>query len=927
MSDEDYVVIDEQQSDNYSVRSLEERPEEKSFSNKDWIMNNSMESDSSDNYSDVDIYLQPAKSEKRKKAEMESELKELIKTSKISNDKKELRECGKKIGRLVKELGIKDLSAFNEPAVDVEIVEKNEVESQSGDDMLFFAEVEEPSVVSPRMVSEKVYNITKSSAWTGSTPQKLLQNYVSKKHKGADIKYTVTEHQSKKHWSKVSIPTLPLEISMQGEYVTRKEDARDFVALKALYHFGIAQSLRNQVDQGFRDIIDQWIKEKLQLERQETIRQIKELDQDIDLIVKERQQKHFVQSNNDEKVKDEVNVNIVKEEKKPTPSLKEWTQKTNNTLLKVRQALPAFSKYQEIVDAVQRNRVIVISGETGSGKSTQIPQFLLQSAIESSAKHFNLICTQPRRISAMSLASRVAQEQGGKVAQKDGWIGYQVRNDSKTHRGTRITYCTTGILLQRLISDPLLYSVTHLVIDECHERTLDSDLLLFLIKKVLECRTDLRVVLMSATANASHFAQYFASSGSQVPMLFIEGRTFPVTTMYLEDILKITGYTPANDSEYIVKEKMVTKSTSVSISGRGGNKYRMQVNWQEALSKLDLSDDDDEVEDDETKRPDVENVKTTCDIAIKKIIDKLDPKKINFDLIVHIIRYILNEGNTEGSVLCFLPGAGEISKLMDILKSEFATRNELMLDIYPLHSNLSNEEQALVFKPATIGKLKVVLSTNIAETGVTIPDAVYVIGNIWILLLICLDSLRAREINHDQKRGISKLVDTFISKANAKQRRGRAGRVQNGFCFHLVPVDVFEKLPEQQVPEMQRLSLEEICLKMRTTLQNASHIGLVDLFQELIDPPPLKNVQSAVGLLKSIEALDANEAITDLGKSIGQLPVNARIGKMLLLGVFLGCLDPILTIASVLSIGKTPFRFPSGEVEAAKLAHAIFSKG
>ena len=197
------------------------------------------------------------------------------------------------------------------------------------------------------------------------------------------------------------------------------------------------------------------------------------------------------------------------------------------------------------MDTIQNSRVVVISGETGCGKSTQLPQFILQYAIESKNEHVDVICTQPRRISAVSLAERVGQEMAdpGHPGADGTWVGYQVRLENQISADTRLRYITTGVLLRRLASDAKLQGVTHVVIDEVHERSLDSDLLLYCMKKVLLANPRLKLILMSATLESEKFVSYFSSSMySEIPCFKIPGKTFPVQVMYLEEAIQLSGY-------------------------------------------------------------------------------------------------------------------------------------------------------------------------------------------------------------------------------------------------------------------------------------------------------------------------------------------------------------------------------------------------
>ena len=211
-----------------------------------------------------------------------------------------------------------------------------------------------------------------------------------------------------------------------------------------------------------------------------------------------------------------------------------------------RKRLPAWSKRAELLEAVRANQVVIVAGETGCGKTTQLPQFILDDAIaRGEGGRCSLICTQPRRISATSVASRVAQERGEKLGAKGSSVGYKIRLESVASESTRILFVTTGVLLRRLAEDPLLAGVSHVIVDEVHERSLDSDFLLVLLRDVLPHRPTLRVVLMSATLNAAAFGAYFAGAA----VATIPGFTHPVQEHYLEDILQVTGYVPDRGSD------------------------------------------------------------------------------------------------------------------------------------------------------------------------------------------------------------------------------------------------------------------------------------------------------------------------------------------------------------------------------------------
>jgi HrpA-like RNA helicase len=476
---------------------------------------------------------------------------------------------------------------------------------------------------------------------------------------------------------------------------------------------------------------------------------------------------------------------------------------------------------------------------------------------------------QPRRISAMSLAQRVGAEVGDHhLFGPKSWVGYQVKNDSKVNSNTCIQYVTTGILLRVLESDPELINTTHVVVDEVHERTLESDFLLLLLKRILVKRKGLKVILMSATADAQHFADYF---DFHVPCLFIPGKTFPVQTWFLEEVIEKTGFRMFADSEYASPpSNLLAHVQKLSVSDKRGSKRSLNFSWNEELEHVDDS--------------------------IKGTLERMNHDRINYDLIAALVKYICQYSEDNGSILIFLPGIYEIKRAYDTIHEELeiGSRDGYKLWVLQLHGGLEAKEQSLVFQTSARGFRKVVLSTNVAETGITIPDVVYVV-----------DTCRAREIGFDLKRGISRLSDVLISKANAKQRQGRAGRVQEGQCFRLITKERFENLPNHRPPEAHRVPLQDICLRFRSIIKETN--VLFQLLQLLIDPPPAKTIEIAVSLLKSIHALDDQEMITNEGRLLAQLPLDVQIGNIVLYGILFGCLDPILTICSILSTGKTMF--------------------
>lgn len=422
-------------------------------------------------------------------------------------------------------------------------------------------------------------------------------------------------------------------------------------------------------------------------------------------------------------------------------------------MLAQRQKLPAWQVREDVVDTVADNQITIISGETGSGKSTQSVQFILDDLYDRGyAKCANIIVTQPRRISALGLADRVSEERCTAVGQE---VGYSIRGENKSSKDTKITFVTTGVLLRRLqtsggrIDDVVasLADVSHVVIDEVHERSLDTDFLLSIIRDVLAKRKDLKLILMSATLDSATFGNYFKADGLRVGFVEISGRTFPVQDFYLDDIIHQTGFM--------------------------GNDYDGKA------SDRNLDDQQ----------------------RVSKVIQSLG-MRINYNLLAETTKAIdaeLSQTQKSGGILIFLPGVAEINQICRIL-STVST-----LHVLPLHASLETKEQRKVFAPPLHGKRKVVVATNVAETSITIDDIVAVI-----------DSGRVKETSFDPQNNMRKLEETWASRAACKQRRGRAGRVQAGKCFKLYTRNLEEQtMLERPEPEIRRVPLEQLCLSVR----------------------------------------------------------------------------------------------------------------
>lgn len=400
---------------------------------------------------------------------------------------------------------------------------------------------------------------------------------------------------------------------------------------------------------------------------------------------------------------------------------------------RVRQSLPAWRERQKIVGFVSNHRVVVLTGETGCGKTTQVPQYVLEDAeLQGSGAEVHIVVTQPRRIAAISVAERVAWERGETLGKS---VGYAIRLESSPPRPRgSILYCTTGILLHRLQRADGLVGVSHVIIDEVHERDVDTDFLLVVIRELLNHSPTLRVVVMSATLDASIFTRYFGGC----PLVNIPGMTHPVRVYNLDDLPQLMGrfHLPALRQAH------------------GGS---------------------------------------------------LDEEDVDIDLTVSVIVWISQVfAQGDGAILCFLPGWDTITIVRDRLLKVRASR---FMMIVPLHSQLPAGEQRAAFARAPFGMRKVVLATNIAETSVTIDDVVYVV-----------DSGKIKEKQYDVSRNLTTMRVQWTSQASARQRQGRAGRVQPGFCFQLFTQTTFLNMLEHQIPEMQRVPLEELCLQIKAVL-------------------------------------------------------------------------------------------------------------
>ena len=609
-------------------------------------------------------------------------------------------------------------------------------------------------------------------------------------------------------------------------------------------------------------------------------------------------------------------------------------------LMKVRQQLPAWSERHTILNAINSNQVVVISGMTGCGKSTQVPQFILDDWLsdenDDGNRLCNIVCTQPRRISAIGVAERVAAERGEKVGSNQGLVGYQIRLESKTSPWTRLLFCTTGILLRRLESDSELSGTTHLVIDEVHERSEQSDFLLMILRDLLPKRPDLRVILMSATLNAQLFAQYFKYKAPKVtpslPIIDIPGRTFPVEQLFLEDILDLTEYAMEDNSQYARPADEFTQRSFNNSSNQKFQTTKSLKEVQEYIDEYDIAFINNESlnckEASEKKRDEqitpqqvVQRYSGSCSHEAQKVLSLMDFNKIDYDLIEQTLVYIADGNRHEyprtGSILVFLPGLAEIMTLHEQLLNHqtFGSRAG-KFKLLPLHSSLTSEEQAAIFeKPRPSHVRKIIMSTNLAETSITIDDCVFVV-----------DAGRMKENRFDPIKNMESLDTVWVSRANALQRKGRAGRVMNGVCFHLYTKFRYDKhIRNDPTPEIQRVPLEQMVLRIKILPIFGHSRDAKTVLGKMIEPPDKMAIETAIDRLKGVGALDSKGGLTPLGFHLAGLPVDVRIGKMILFGAIFRCLDSALIIAAALSY-RSPFVAPFGKRDEAKKKKIHFSQ-
>ncbi len=484
------------------------------------------------------------------------------------------------------------------------------------------------------------------------------------------------------------------------------------------------------------------------------------------------------------------------------------------------ESLPVSGKRDEIMAALRQHQVIIVCGETGSGKTTQLPKIALalgrgRCNARPGEKGQLIGHTQPRRIAASSVAKRIAEELKTPLGEV---VGYKVRFQDRLSKGASVKLMTDGILLAETQTDPLLKAYDTLIIDEAHERSLNIDFLLGYLRQILPRRPDLKIVVTSATIDADRFAKHFESAKGPAPVIYVSGRTFPVEQRYR----------PFEDSrDYGLNE------------------------------------------------------------AIADGVDELWA------------------GNAGGDILIFLPGEREIREAADHLRKHLAHQPVMRnAEVLPLFARLSQAEQDRIFEGHT-GR-RIVLATNVAETSLTVPGIRYVI-----------DAGTARVKRYSFRSKVEQLLIEPVSQAAANQRAGRCGRVANGICIRLYDEADFNSRPRFTDPEILRSSLAGVILRMKSL-----HLGDVAQFP-FIEAPSGRAIADGYQLLGELGAVDDANELTPMGVELSRLPLDPRVGRMILEARERQALEEVLVIASALSVQDVRDR-PLEAQQQADQAHAKF---
>ena len=641
-----------------------------------------------------------------------------------------------------------------------------------------------------------------------------------------------------------------------------------------------------------------------------------------------------------------------------------------------RRNLPVFALRDALLRALRDgdSDAAVVCGETGSGKTTQVPQYLLDDAIErGEGSSCRVVCTQPRRVAALTVAERVCAErcEARGVGGAGSLVGHHVRLDAKVTKDTRLTFMTAGILLRKMHGDPLLRDVSHVVLDEIHERSLDGDFLLALLRDVPRRRRalnmrPLKLVVMSATLDAELFCGYLGNCAA----VSAPGRTHPVTTVHLERIHDMLEYSLDEDSRCCRRP----------AGARRGEEALSRMSERDRSAAMDAwgADGDSVWRGDEN--PDFDpgyyaGLPDPISARVTRNLSRLDESVVDYDCVEKLLVFADEDEPRDGAFLVFLPGIGEVTRLIERLHAHprFAPRHGAH-KICALHSALTPAEQREAFRVPGGDVRKIVVATNVAETSVTIPDVVVVV-----------DSGRVKERQWDPRRGMASLEEGWVSRASARQRAGRAGRVRPGKCYAMfTSLRASKQMRSHQVPELHRVPLTEVVLQIKklgvggvpdpgsrtgrgvgSGEETSAGSGDAAAFLAgALEPPAPAAVAAAIATLREIGALereprrdtnhsrkpmpktdaveienaptphvrgdtDGGGSLTPLGHHLALLPVDCRVAKMLVYGALLSCVSPTLTVAACLSY-KSPFLVSApgyGPAESESARHALAKPG
>ncbi|MDI3305118.1 MAG: ATP-dependent RNA helicase HrpA [Burkholderia multivorans] len=496
------------------------------------------------------------------------------------------------------------------------------------------------------------------------------------------------------------------------------------------------------------------------------------------------------------------------------------------------ESLPVSGRRDEIARAIAAHQVVIVSGETGSGKTTQLPKICLELGRGLGAGGTGLIGhTQPRRLAASSTGRRIAEELGTPFGEV---VGYKVRFTDNLAPGASVKLMTDGILLAETQTDPLLKAYDTLIIDEAHERSLNIDFLLGYLKEILPKRPDLKLIVTSATIDADRFARHFGSDAHPAPVIEVSGRLYPVEVRYR----------PVAEDRPAVKHAEGTASRDRAKTAREAERDLM-------------------------------------------------------DAIVDAVDELCREG--PGDVLVFLPGEREIREAAEALRKHHPPHTEIL----PLFARLSAADQDKVFKPSNARRI--VLATNVAETSLTVPGIRYVV-----------DTGLARVKRYSYRNKVEQLQVEPISQAAANQRAGRCGRVADGICIRLYDESDFQARARFTDPEILRSSLASVILRMKSL-----HLTAIESFP-FLEPPPGRAIADGYQLLNELGAVDDDNALTPLGRELARLPLDPRVGRMILAARDQQSLREVLIIASALSV-QDPRDRPIDAQEQADQAHRRFA--